>query len=125
MPVRAVAVVAGVAFGFLISWAGLTDPDRIRDMLLFEDWYLYPMFVSAVAVGFVGLRALRGSSFRAIVTRDLVTWTTAPPRQRHLVGSVLFGTGRSVPPPRGGKGGEGHSAAHTRAYALLRCLSPC
>lgn len=96
MSVRAVAVVAGVAFGFLISWAGLTDPDQIQAMLLFEDWYLYPMFVSAVAVGFVGLRALRGSGFRALVTRDLVAWTTAPPRQRHVVGSVLFGTGWAV-----------------------------
>lgn len=54
------------------------------------------MFVSAVAVGFVGLRALRGSGFRALVTRDLVTWTTKPPRQRHVVGSILFGTGWAV-----------------------------
>ena len=38
MRVRAVAVFAGIAFGFLISWAGLANPDRIRSMLLFDDW---------------------------------------------------------------------------------------
>lgn len=96
MRVRAVAVSAGVAFGFLISWAGLANPDRIRSMLLFEDWYMYPMFVTAVAVGFVGLRALRGAGFRALVTHDLVTWTTAPLERRHVVGSVIFGVGWAI-----------------------------
>ena len=96
MRMRAVAVSAGIAFGFLISWAGFTNPDRIRNMLLFEDWYLYPMFVSAVTVGFLGLRALRGAGFRALVTRDLVTWTTTPLERRHVVGSVIFGLGWAV-----------------------------
>jgi uncharacterized membrane protein YedE/YeeE len=94
--IRAVAVLTGTAFGFLISWAGLSDPDRIRRMLLLEDWYLYPMFASAVLVGFLGLRALRGSGFRALVTRDLVAWTTTPLDRRHVVGSVIFGTGWAI-----------------------------
>ena len=94
--VRAAATLLGTVFGFLISWAGFSDPDRIRAMLLFEDWYLYPMFVSAVGVGFVGLRALRGSGFRALVTHDLVAWTTTPPARRHVVGSVAFGLGWAI-----------------------------
>ena len=94
--IRAVSVVAGTTFGFLISWAGLSNPDVIRRMLLFEDWYLYPMFVSAVAVGFLGLRALRGAGVRALVTRDLVSWTTRPIDRRCVVGSVIFGTGWAV-----------------------------
>jgi uncharacterized membrane protein YedE/YeeE len=94
--VRVVALAAGVAFGFLISWAGLSSPDEIRRMLLFQDWYLYPMFVSGVATGFLGLRALRGAGFRALVTRDLVRWTTAPPERRHVVGSLIFGLGWCV-----------------------------
>jgi uncharacterized membrane protein YedE/YeeE len=96
MRVRAVAVSSGIAFGFLISWAGLANPDRIRSMLLFEDWYLYPMFVSAVAVGFLGLHAMRGAGFRALVTRDLVTWTTTPLERKHVVGSVIFGLGWAI-----------------------------
>jgi uncharacterized membrane protein YedE/YeeE len=96
MRVRIVAVAAGVAFGFMISWAGFGDPNRIRSMLLFEDWYLYPMFVTAVAVGFVGLRILRGTGARALVTRDLVAWTTMRPERRHVVGSLIFGAGWAV-----------------------------
>ncbi|MFL5952551.1 MAG: DUF6691 family protein [Gaiellaceae bacterium] len=94
--IRAVSVGSGAAFGFLISWAGLSNPDAIRRMLLFEDWYLYPMFVSAVAVGFLGLRALRGAGFRALVTRDLVSWTSRPIDRRSIVGSVVFGTGWAI-----------------------------
>jgi hypothetical protein len=37
MRVRVVAVAGGIAFGFMISWGGFGDPDRIRRMLLFED----------------------------------------------------------------------------------------
>ena len=94
MRVRAVALVAGTAFGFMISWAGFGDPDRIRRMLLFEDWYLYPMFVTAVAVGFVGLRLLRGRA--ALITGDAVAWTTMRPERRHVVGSLIFGAGWAV-----------------------------
>jgi uncharacterized membrane protein YedE/YeeE len=96
MQVRAVATAAGIVFGFLISWAGLSDPDRIRRMLLFEDWYLYPMFASAVAVGFVGLRALRRGGFRALLTRELVSWPTPSLQRRHVVGSLIFGAGWAI-----------------------------
>ena len=54
------------------------------------------MFVSAVTVGFLGLRALRGAGFRALVTRDLVAWTTTPLERRHVVGSAIFGVGWAV-----------------------------
>jgi uncharacterized membrane protein YedE/YeeE len=91
---RAVATLAGIAFGFLISWAGLSNPDAIRRMLLFEDWYLYPMFVTAVGTGFVGLRLLRGR--RSLIARDLVAWTTTPPQRRHVVGSLIFGAGWAI-----------------------------
>src|SRR5260370_118682 len=63
-------------------------------MLLFEDWYLYPMFVSAVATGFVGLRLVRGQ--RALITRDAVAWVSAPLERRHVVGSLVFGAGWAI-----------------------------
>jgi uncharacterized membrane protein YedE/YeeE len=94
--IRTVSVLSGTAFGFLISWAGLSNPDAIRRMLLFDDWYLYPMFVSAVAVGFLGLRALRGAGIRALVTHDVVSWTTRPIDRRSVGGSLIFGTGWAI-----------------------------
>ena len=60
----AAATLLGAGFGFLISWGQFTDPDRIREMLLFEDLYLYEMMFSAMAIGFVGIRLLRRRGIR-------------------------------------------------------------
>ena len=64
---RAVAVGFGAVFGFAISWGQFTDPDRLREMLLPQDPYLYVMMATAVAIGFVGARLLRGRQARALL----------------------------------------------------------
>jgi uncharacterized membrane protein YedE/YeeE len=91
-----VAIGFGVVFGFAISWGQFTDPDRLREMLLLRDAYLYLMMATAVAVGFVGVRLLRRAQARALVTGDRVSWTTTRPQRRHLVGAALFGVGWAV-----------------------------
>ncbi len=93
---RAAAAGFGVAFGFLLSWAQATDPDRIRAMLLLEDPYLYLMLGSAVVVASVGVRLLRRRRARALVTGEPLTWDTVRPARRHVVGSVVFGTGWAI-----------------------------
>jgi uncharacterized protein len=94
--VRAAAAGFGVAFGFLLSWAQATDPDRIRAMLLLEDPYLYLMLGSAVVVASVGVRLLRRRRARALVTGERLTWDTVRPARRHVVGSVVFGAGWAI-----------------------------
>ncbi|MBA2581219.1 MAG: YeeE/YedE family protein [Thermoleophilaceae bacterium] len=96
MSVRLVAIALGGLFGFAISWGQFTDPDRIREMLLLEDAYLYVMMATAVAVGFVGVRALRRMGTRALVTGEPVSWTTSGVERRHLVGAAIFGVGWAV-----------------------------
>jgi len=89
------ALAIGAAFGFLISWGQFSNPDRIREMLLLEDLYLYGMMASAVAVAFVGIHLLRRRGARSLLTREPISWITAaaplplrgPPRRR---GSALF-----------------------------------
>jgi uncharacterized membrane protein YedE/YeeE len=93
---RSAAAVVGVAFGFLLAWTQMTDPDRIRAMLLLEDLYLFLVMFSAIAVGFVGLRLLRRIRFRSVVGREPVTWAVAKPERRHVAGSLLFGAGWGV-----------------------------
>jgi uncharacterized membrane protein YedE/YeeE len=93
MRVRAAAVVFGLAFGFLLAWTQLTDPDRIRAMLLLEDAYLFLVMCSAIAVGFVGLRLVRRMEFRSVVAREPVAWSASKPERRHVQGSLLFGAG--------------------------------
>jgi uncharacterized membrane protein YedE/YeeE len=86
---RLIALALGLAFGVMLSWGGMTSPDRIRAMLLLSDGYLWWMFFTAVAVAFVGLRLVR----RAGAARNVLTLR---PERRHVVGSALFGLGWAV-----------------------------
>src|SRR5256885_2278554 len=57
---------------------------------------MWLMCASAVAVGFVGLRLLRRARARSLLTGEPVSWTTARPERRHVVGAVIFGVGWAV-----------------------------
>jgi uncharacterized membrane protein YedE/YeeE len=96
VPKALTALVFGGAFGFLLSWGQFTSPDRIREMLLFEDLYLYEMMFSAMAIGFIGIRLLRRFHVRALISGDLVSWVTERPARNHVAGAVLFGLGWAV-----------------------------
>ena len=90
------ALAIGAAFGFLITWGQFSDPDRIREMLLLEDLYLYAMMASAVAVAFIGLRVLRRRGARSLLTREPIDWVTERPRANHIAGAAIFGAGWAV-----------------------------
>jgi uncharacterized protein len=96
MWIRVAAGIFGAAFGFLISWGQFSDPDRIRDMLLLRDPYLYLMMAGAVAVGFVGLRLLRRAHARTLLTGEPIRYEVTRPERRHVVGAVIFGVGWSI-----------------------------
>ena len=96
MRVRAAACGFGVAFGFLISWGQFSDPDRIRDMLLLKDAYLYLMMFSAIAVAGAGTVLLRRRRARAVLTGEPITVERTRPERRHIVGAAVFGLGWAV-----------------------------
>ena len=111
MRIRAAAAALGTAFGFLLAWAGMSDPDAIRAMLLLDDPYLYLVFFAAVATAFGGVRALRRAGMRALLTGERISWTTARPERRHVQGSLVFGVGwalsSSCPGPIAAQLGQG------------------
>jgi uncharacterized membrane protein YedE/YeeE len=90
------ALVVGVVFGVTLSWTGLSSPEVIREGLLFKSSYLFLFFGSAVATSFVGLRLLRARRERAILTGKPVRWEVERPQRRHIVGSIVFGTGWAI-----------------------------
>lgn len=90
------AVFFGACFGFLISWGQFSDPDRIRDMLLLKDLYLYEMMLSAMAVGFVGIHLLRRHKARALFTGQPISWKIEAPRRNHITGAATFGLGWAI-----------------------------
>ncbi|HET6548128.1 MAG TPA: DUF6691 family protein [Solirubrobacter sp.] len=93
---RGAAFAVGGVFGLALSWSGMTDPDVLRDGLLFRDPYLMLFFGTALATAVVGLRLLRALRVRALLTGERVTWSTARPARRHVAGSVLFGAGWAI-----------------------------
>jgi hypothetical protein len=93
---RLVAVLFGAGFGFVLAWAQLTDPERIRQMLLLEDAHYYLMMATAVVVGTLGARLLLRRGTHALVTGEPVSVDPSPVERRHITGSVLFGLGWAV-----------------------------
>src|SRR4051812_35454389 len=93
MRVRLAACAFGALFGFLISWGQFSDPDRIRDMLLLRDPYLYLMMFSAIAVAGAGTLLLRRRRARALLTGEPLSVERTRPERRHFVGAAIFGVG--------------------------------
>jgi hypothetical protein len=93
---RLVAALFGIGFGFVLAWAQLTDPDRIRQMLLLEDAHYYLLMATAFAVGAAGTRLLRARRARSLLTGELVSVEHGPLERRHVTGSVLFGLGWAI-----------------------------
>jgi uncharacterized protein len=96
MRIRAVAAGFGVVFGFVLAWARFTDPDAIRQMLLLEDGYLWLVFVTAVALAFLGHQLLRRAQPRAVLTGEPVGWKNPHVASNHIVGSIVFGLGWGI-----------------------------
>ena len=128
--VKAVGLGFGVVFGFLISWGQFTDPDRIRDMLLLNDLYLYAMMFSAMAIGDrrgappaapprAGTRERRAGEARALEAR-------APPRDRRRGLRARLGGRGHVPGPGRGADHPGRvvGALHGRRHRHRRDRLP-
>jgi uncharacterized protein len=96
MSVRLAAGLVGVAFGFMLSWSGLSDPDVIRRGLLFQEAYLFLLFFAAMGTATVGVQLLRRLRPRALVTRDPISVEALSPERRHVVGGAVFGVGWAI-----------------------------
>ena len=96
MSVKLCGFAAGTGFGLVLSWARLTDPAVIRDMLLLRDAHVFLIMASAIAVAAIGCRLLRINATRSFVSGEPIQWTLIRPQTRHVIGSVLFGAGWAV-----------------------------
>ena len=123
MKTKTVGLVSGVVFGFTLAWARLTDPRVIRDMLLLKEPHVFLIMGSAVAIAAIGVRVLKASTARCIVTGEPVGWSVERPRTRHVAGSILFALGWTVagtcPGPVAAMIGEGRLAGVPVVVGLL------
>jgi uncharacterized membrane protein YedE/YeeE len=118
-----VGAVGGTIAGFVMAWAGLSDPKVIRDMLLLRELDVFLLMGSAMAVAALGVRVLRRVGARAVVTREPIAWSMERPARRHLLGSLLFGLGWSIaatcPGPAAAMIGEGRPTGLLVALGIL------
>lgn len=90
-----IGLLFGVAFGFVLVGARLSDYDVIHRMLLFRDWQPFLVLGSAVAVAATSLRLLRRAGWTTPLGGRL-RLSPSPVGRHHVVGSLLFGTGWAV-----------------------------
>ena len=123
MPARLAGLMIGLGAGFVISWARLSDPAVIRNMLMLRDPYLFLVMGSAIIVAAAGLRILRATRIPSFVTGEAIAWSGQRPQWRHVIGAVLFGAGWSVagtcPGPVAAMIGEGKLAGLAVGAGLL------
>lgn len=96
MATRAAGLAIGVVFGVVLCWTGMSDPDVIREALLFQDSYLFLFFASAVATAAIGLQLVKRHQRRALLTRTPIGWEPERPQRRHVSGAAIFGVGWGV-----------------------------
>ncbi len=111
----------GVAFGALLSWAGLSDPGVVEDMLVLRSFDVFMLMGSAMVVAAIGTRLLRRAGGRSLVDGTPITWTPTAVTRSHVVGSALFGVGWAValtcPGPIAAQIGAATSRGSRRASA--------
>ena len=112
---KLIALLFGTGFGFMLSWAWITDYDVIRNMLLFRELDVYFMMGAAMVTAAIGVRLLRAAGVKAVVGGEPANWTLTKPGRHHVYGSLLFGLGWGIagtcPGPIAAQLGRGQWAA--------------
>ena len=112
---KLIALIFGAGFGFMLSWARITDYDVIRNMLLFRELDVYFMMGATMATAAVGVRLLRAAGARSLIGGTLINWELTKPTRQHVYGSLLFGLGWGIagtcPGPIAAQLGRGQWAA--------------
>jgi uncharacterized membrane protein YedE/YeeE len=92
--VVAIYILLGAIFGFVLSRSGAADYDFIQGMFLFEEFQLYGIIGTAVALTAPGLWLLRRYG-RTVVGRPIEI-ELKPMHRGNALGGLLFGVGWSI-----------------------------
>jgi uncharacterized protein len=84
------ALLLGLAFGFVLNKAGLTQYHKIVNVFRFTDMAVLKFMMSGLVVSMIGLYGLKSLGW--------VTFPTVPATYvaGNLVGGLIFGTGMAV-----------------------------
>ena len=59
-------------------------------MLRLQEFDVFLLMGSAIAVAAIGVRLLRAASARALVTKEPIAWKVERPQRHHILGSLVF-----------------------------------
>ena len=85
----------GMAFGFVLSRARVTDYDTIAGMFRLAEFHLFGVIGSAIATAALGLWIIRKGGSRTL-TGGPVEFSAKPWRAGVLWGGLLFGAGWAI-----------------------------
>ena len=83
----------GIAFGFLLSRAGATDPAMIGKLLLLQNLHLLWVIATAVVVGGMLNLAAKVWHWRSLATGQHLSFPHKPFVRALVPGAILFGIG--------------------------------
>lgn len=89
------ALLVGLAFGFLIAAARLSDYDVIHDMLLLREPDVFLLMASAVGTAAPLLLLLKRIGWKT-TSGETMALRRAPVQPRNVLGAVVFGSGWAV-----------------------------
>jgi len=84
-----IGLILGILFGFLLQKGGVTKYDVILGQLLFEDFTVVKIMLSAVVTGTIGIHLLRSLGLVQLHPKPGSVGTS-------LVGGLIFGLGFAV-----------------------------
>ncbi len=86
-------LIAGIVFGIIMVQSEAASWYRIHEMFLFESIHMYGLMGSAVAIGLVGVWAIRRYKLRDIDGRPITIEGKDPSWRRNIFGGLAFGLG--------------------------------
>jgi uncharacterized membrane protein YedE/YeeE len=93
--VSLVGLLFGIAFGFLLTGAGIGDYDVVHRMLHLQEPDLYLLMASTVAVAVPLLLILQKAGWRTPFGGPL-TITRSRVERKHVLGGITFGIGWAI-----------------------------
>jgi len=116
-------LVAGVVFGVIMVQSEAASWYRIHEMFLFESIHMYGLMGAAVAVGLMGVWAIRRYKLRDAAGNPIVIEGKDPSWRRNVFGGVAFGLGWGLigacPGPLFVLSGMGYASAAVMLAAAL------
>ncbi|MGB3183341.1 MAG: DUF6691 family protein [Cyclobacteriaceae bacterium] len=86
-------IVAGAFFGIILAKAEVISWYRIYEMFRFDNFHMFGVIGSAIAVGIIGIQLFKRNNVKNIDGRPIEFKNKENSVPRYLIGGIIFGLG--------------------------------